>query len=705
MVWVWPRPGLLVWSEQLGGYFPSAGADVLYTRNVSRRVQSGDLLLSDPGATPPSPPRIGGGNVLPSVVSVQTLRSFGGSFHGQTVLSVGRDLALDSAPRPFVWDANSSDADNGGSVFSAGGATGRWKAKVERSVNVKDFGAKGDGSADDTASIQAAASAAGAGGSIYFPSGVYKTTSTITLNNVGIVGDAVRSNNAATGGVEIAYYGTGYALYLISTSGQSWKRFRVKSYAANQSGVCVTGETPTIENVRIVEFSGVSLRIGTGSLSTVVPAPAGAGATGCYYAQIRNVQCDAQTVTLANALRGVFIDGAFPSANANALHGVVVRGRFDIPFDIGGTSNTLYDGNCELSAAVAMPTAAYKISGTNVRIVNPYYEVAVGTYLYWFTPTSFACEVRGQHLQILTAVQPKTLDEGWANNVRVLPIGYNYAGSQVNESRQNLVPNSHFRSWDSSGGKPWGWRVNLGTWTRAAGTRGAPYVVKTTVSESRAHLACSISDAGAFGLDQVTLADLRGRTVVASVWCKSSVPSLGNMKINGASVGAVGNCTHSGSGNWELLTAIAKIDAAATDVQIQLRSDNDGSNKTGDVEFSEPCMFFGVELSKEEPRPLLDVNAQLFGPFSFAPFATFADGDATPSVADGNCFTSAMSSPTTITSFDDARSGQPLFVQPTNGNTTIANNANIATTTGADKTLSAGVIYRFIFNGTKCVEW
>jgi hypothetical protein len=50
-------------------------------------------------------------------------------------------------------------------------------------VNVKDFGAVGDGVADDTAAIQAAIDSLT--GTIYFPDGNYVTSSTINLNNLG----------------------------------------------------------------------------------------------------------------------------------------------------------------------------------------------------------------------------------------------------------------------------------------------------------------------------------------------------------------------------------------------------------------------------------------------------------------------------------------------------------------------------------------
>ena len=65
-----------------------------------------------------------------------------------------------------------------------GAVTRNMQDKVRESVSVKDFGAVGDGVTDDTAAIQAAINSLPAsGGSVYFPAGVYKITSTIQVGN------------------------------------------------------------------------------------------------------------------------------------------------------------------------------------------------------------------------------------------------------------------------------------------------------------------------------------------------------------------------------------------------------------------------------------------------------------------------------------------------------------------------------------------
>jgi hypothetical protein len=91
---------------------------------------------------------------------------------------------------PWLNDVNTktySDTSNTVAYTPAGtGAVATTvQAKLRQTVSVMDFGAKGDGTTDDTAAIQAAINSFGTtGGAIYFPPGTYKVTATLTSPQV-----------------------------------------------------------------------------------------------------------------------------------------------------------------------------------------------------------------------------------------------------------------------------------------------------------------------------------------------------------------------------------------------------------------------------------------------------------------------------------------------------------------------------------------
>ena len=103
-----------------------------------------------------------------------------------TGLTGGGDL---STNRSFAvaYGATSTTATVGNDsrlsfIASGTGATTRTlQNKLRDVISVKDFGAVGDGVADDTAEIQAALDA-GAGKCVYLPPGTYKTTAVLTIS-------------------------------------------------------------------------------------------------------------------------------------------------------------------------------------------------------------------------------------------------------------------------------------------------------------------------------------------------------------------------------------------------------------------------------------------------------------------------------------------------------------------------------------------
>ena len=75
---------------------------------------------------------------------------------GQACVVLGYHTAGDGGGGTFRWDASSSMAGNGGTIFATSAANGRWIRQFSAMVNVKWFGAYGNGATDDVAALQAA---------------------------------------------------------------------------------------------------------------------------------------------------------------------------------------------------------------------------------------------------------------------------------------------------------------------------------------------------------------------------------------------------------------------------------------------------------------------------------------------------------------------------------------------------------------------
>lgn len=120
--------------------------------------------------------------------SIAELKLYDDLEDNRTVFVRGYYSSGDGGGGTFFWDASSTDADNGGTIIQATGVTtGRWKRVYSGAVNVKWFGAKGDGSNNDQLAIQAAIDAV-AYGKVEVPRGTYVVHSSLVLDRTHLSG-------------------------------------------------------------------------------------------------------------------------------------------------------------------------------------------------------------------------------------------------------------------------------------------------------------------------------------------------------------------------------------------------------------------------------------------------------------------------------------------------------------------------------------
>jgi hypothetical protein len=130
--------------------------------------------------------------------------------NGKTVALKGYYATGDGGGQTLYYDSSSTATVNGGTVFNGPGGVGRFLSLDPNTISVKTFGAKGDGTTDDHARIQAAIDYADSplqNGQltnvipIRVPVGIYKISQPLLCRSgTKIVGDGIASRISPTGG-------------------------------------------------------------------------------------------------------------------------------------------------------------------------------------------------------------------------------------------------------------------------------------------------------------------------------------------------------------------------------------------------------------------------------------------------------------------------------------------------------------------------
>lgn len=134
-----------------------------------------------------------------------------------------------------------------GFLQSGTGAVARTaQAKLHDTVSVKDFGAVGDGSTDDTAAIQACIDAAPTGSTIYFPIGKYVVSASLTTGNKTLIvqGSGYRASvGSAFGNSQYTDKSlfSGTVIFSSVTSGVAFDCNPLSSWAINLRDIAIVG--------------------------------------------------------------------------------------------------------------------------------------------------------------------------------------------------------------------------------------------------------------------------------------------------------------------------------------------------------------------------------------------------------------------------------------------------------------------------------
>jgi len=224
-------------------------------------------------------------DVTKQVDTIADLKALDGTH--KLVYATGYHTAGDGAfgSHFFEWDANSTEDDNGGTIIKLDSVdAGRYKLKYDGSVNVKWFGAVGDGVTDDTEAIQHTIDIFK---DVFIPKGIYKITYQLIINEY---------NNIRGEGKE------SYGEYDIADK-TSLTVLKLTGFTTGQYGVSISGRMVHLRHLSIEgDYTSNGIVIGDLKRELVLDSVSvkyvqtGIYSTNAYVASFKDVTVTAQNV-------------------------------------------------------------------------------------------------------------------------------------------------------------------------------------------------------------------------------------------------------------------------------------------------------------------------------------------------------------------------------------------------------------------------
>jgi hypothetical protein len=275
-----------------------------------------------------------------------------------------------------VVTANSFVGLNSSSVTATGSTTARTLAnRFADIVNVKDFGAVGDGVADDTTALQAAINTIGVnGGSIFIPKGIFLINSTLNINNksITISGEATHLTEIRFGSSVV----NGFVWYGGTPSTNLSKKIEIKKLTISTNNRSGAGTALTISTDGLgfpgptALISEIRIRFeNNGSDYYGFYEPIGYWTTGILFDKVGEVIVEKSLIVGRNS------PGEFGIFELDS--GIKITGTADAPVVYSITDTSI--GSCDKGVYV-VDTSAEGLYFTGCTIGGANYGI------YWDTP-------------------------------------------------------------------------------------------------------------------------------------------------------------------------------------------------------------------------------------------------------------------------------------------------------------------------------
>jgi hypothetical protein len=258
---------------------------------------------------------------------------------------------------------------------------------VDRRYNVRDYGAIGDGTANDTTAIQTAINAASAtGGTVYFPRGVYNISSSLTYTSsandpgtrVHFVGDGVGASL-----IKQTSTGNGLTISGVSSNPNLYTHITDIAFIGSQSGQGVSINDGAYVYIEACQFTGWAYGFyGSDFLSsTIVSCQFRFNQRGILIERIGGTYAsNPNALTLINCEVG-----------ANSIYGLWILGPGVFTMQGGAieANGTTTGSSSNWGLRISDPSGVSATeSAVGISIDGVYFEANIGIADIWVTSTS-----------------------------------------------------------------------------------------------------------------------------------------------------------------------------------------------------------------------------------------------------------------------------------------------------------------------------